>query len=93
MPCPYGIDIPTIFKHYNSCVNDGYIAQSTEQKDFKKLKKIYLSTYDKAVESIRQADHCFSCNTCVSHCPQHIRIPRELRRIDNYVESLKQENI
>ena len=93
MPCPYGIDIPTIFKHYNSCVNDGYIAQSTEQKDFKKLKKIYLSTYDKAIESIRQADHCISCNTCVSHCPQHIRIPRELRRIDNYVEALKQEKL
>jgi hypothetical protein len=93
MPCPYGIDIPTIFKHYNSCVNDGFIAQSTDQKDFKKLKKIYLSTYDKAVETIRQADHCISCNTCVSHCPQHIRIPRELRRIDNYVEALKQEKL
>ena len=51
------------------------------------------ATYDKAVETIRQADHCISCNTCVSHCPQHIRIPRELRRIDNYVEALKQEKL
>jgi predicted aldo/keto reductase-like oxidoreductase len=93
MPCPYGIDIPTIFKHYNSCVNDGYIAQSTEQKDFKKLKKIYLTTYDKAIETVRQADHCISCNQCSPHCPQHIRIPQELRRIDQYVESLKQETL
>ncbi len=93
MPCPYGIDIPGIFKHYNSCVNDGFIAQSTEQKDFKKLKKAYLASYDKAIETVRQADHCISCNTCVSHCPQHIRIPRELRRIDDYIEQLKQETL
>jgi hypothetical protein len=93
MPCPFGIDIPTIFKHYNDAVNEGTIAQSVEQKDFKKLKKAYLTSYDKAIESIRQADHCISCNQCVPHCPQQIRIPRELRRIDNYIEKLKQETL
>ena len=25
MPCPYGLDIPTIFSHYNKCVNEGLI--------------------------------------------------------------------
>ena len=93
MPCPYGIDIPSIFKHYNGCVNEGVIAQSTEQKGFRKLKKAYLASYDKAIESVRQADHCISCNSCVPRCPQGIRIPRELRRIDDYVESLKQETL
>ena len=93
MPCPYGIDIPSIFKHYNSSVNDGLIAQSAGQKDFKKLRKAYLTSYDKAIESVRQADHCISCNQCVPRCPQGIRIPRELRRIDNYVESLRQETL
>ena len=93
MPCPYGIDIPGIFKHYNNAVNEGTVAQSSDEKEFKKLKKLYLTTYDKAIASVRQADHCISCNQCVPHCPQHIRIPRELRRIDNYVESLKQETL
>jgi uncharacterized protein len=91
MPCPYGIDIPGIFRHYNGCVNDGTIAESTEQKDFKKLKRKYLTSYDKAIESVRQADHCVTCGECMSHCPQHIRIPQQLRRIDNYIENLKQE--
>jgi predicted aldo/keto reductase-like oxidoreductase len=27
------------------------------------------------------------------HCPQGIRIPEELRRIDAYVEKLKQEKL
>lgn len=93
MPCPFGINIPGIFAHYNSCVNEGSIAQSTEQKDFKKLKKKYITSYDKAIESVRQADHCIGCGQCMSHCPQHIRIPQELRRIDRYVEALKQENL
>ena len=93
MPCPYGIDIPGIFRHYNGCVNDGMIAESTEQKDFKKLKRKYLTSYDKAIESVRQADHCITCGECMSHCPQHIRIPQQLRRIDNYIENLKQETL
>ena len=93
MPCPYGIDIPGIFRHYNSCVNDGLIAESAAQKDFRKLKRKYLTSYDKAIESVRQADHCITCGECVSHCPQHIRIPQQLHRIDNYIENLKQETL
>ncbi len=93
MPCPYGIDIPGVFRHYNSCVNEGTIAESAAQEDFRKLRRKYLTSYDKAIESVRQADHCITCGECVSHCPQHIRIPAELRRIDAYVEKLKQSTL
>lgn len=89
MPCPYGINIPGIFKHYNSSVNEGLVAESSEQENFKTLKRKYLTSYDKAIESVRQADHCIGCGQCAPRCPQHIRIPGELRRIDRYVEKLK----
>ena len=93
MPCPYGIDIPTIFRHYNDAVNSGDIAQSCEQEHFQRLKRRYLVSYDRAVETVRQADHCVGCGQCKPHCPQSIDIPHELRRIDRYIENLKRETL
>jgi predicted aldo/keto reductase-like oxidoreductase len=89
MPCPYGIDIPGIFKHYNQMVNEGNMVQSAEQEDFRKLRRRYLVSYDRAIPTLRQASHCAGCKQCLEHCPQSIAIPRELRRIDAYVERLK----
>lgn len=90
MPCPWGIDIPGIFKHYNTSVTNGSFAQSPEQKNYRKLRNAYLSSYDKAIPTVRQADHCIGCGQCLMHCPQSIAIPTELHRIDRYVEKLKQ---
>ncbi len=89
MPCPYGVNIPEIFKHYNKCVNQGNVALNSEQENYRALRRAYLVSYDRAVESLRQANHCIGCRKCVEHCPQSIAIPRELRRIDAYVEKLK----
>ncbi len=93
MPCPWGIDIPGVFQHYNRAITSGTYAQSPEQKDYAKLKKAYLVSYDRAVASVRQASHCIHCNECLSHCPQSIAIPRELDRIARYVEDLKQDTL
>jgi len=93
MPCPWGVDIPGSFQHYNKAITEGTYAQSTAQKDYRKLKKAYLVGYNRAVESLRQADHCISCGVCVKHCPQSIKIPRELHRIARYVEDLKQDRL
>ena len=89
MPCPWGIDIPGIFQHYNTSITNGTYAQSKEQKGYKKLRDAYLTSYDKAIPTVRQADHCIGCGECMTHCPQSIAIPDELHRIDQYVERLK----
>ncbi|MBO4499903.1 MAG: aldo/keto reductase [Bacteroidaceae bacterium] len=93
MPCPWGIDIPGIFQHYNTSVTEGTYAQSREQKDYNRLKRIYLASYEHAIPTVRQADHCITCGECLSHCPQSIRIPQELKRIADYVEKLKQDTL
>ena len=93
MPCPWGIDIPGIFKHYNTSVTEGRYAQTREQKEYQKLKRAYLVSYDRAIPTLRQADHCIHCGECLSHCPQSIPIPDELLRINRYVEHLKQDTL
>ncbi|MBQ2919037.1 MAG: aldo/keto reductase [Bacteroidales bacterium] len=91
MPCPYGIDIPAILLHYNKCVNAGEVAQSIEDENYRKARRAYLVSYDRAVPKLRQADRCIGCNTCVEHCPQRIKIPQELHKISNYIENLRRE--
>ncbi len=93
MPCPYGIDIPGIFKHYNKCVNEGNVPQSVEQENYRKLRRAYLVSYDRSIPTLRQADHCTHCKQCVPKCPQSISIPRELSRIDRFVENLKRNTL
>jgi len=89
MPCPYGVNIPGIFKFYNDNVNAGTYATTPEQKHYAHLRRRYLLKYDKAVPTIRQASHCIGCGRCLDACPQHIAIPNELHRIDAYIEKLK----
>lgn len=89
MPCPYGLDIPAIFTHYNKCINEGNIATDTRDPDYARARRAFLVGYDRSVPKLRQASHCIGCGECVRHCPQNIRIPAEMRRIDAYVERLK----
>ena len=90
MPCPYGLDIPGIFVHYNKCVNEGNTPASSGDEDYRRARRAFLVGYDRSVPRLRQADHCIGCGQCKPHCPQGIDIPEELRRIDRFVEDLKQ---
>lgn len=93
MPCPYGINIPAIFAHYNKCVNEDNLPLDKRDPNYVEARKAYLIGYDRAVEKLRQADRCISCGTCVSACPQSINIPKQLARINDYTERLKQEKL
>lgn len=91
MPCPYGIDIPAILIHYNKCVNEGNMPKSRQDENYRQARRAFLIGYDRSVPRLRQASHCIGCNQCSSHCPQNINIPKELQRIDTFVEQLKQD--
>ena len=90
MPCPYGIDIPSILLHYNRCVNEGNVPAGMQDENYAQARRAFLVGYDRAVPGLRQASHCIGCGQCAPHCPQQINIPHELHRIDQYVETLKQ---
>lgn len=89
MPCPYGIDIPSIFSHYNKCVNEGNVVSGVHSSEYATARRAFLIGYDRSVPKLRQADHCIGCGACAPHCPQQIDIPNELYKINDYVESLK----
>ena len=90
MPCPYGIDIPATLLYYNKCLNEDRMPVGAQNENYRKARREFLAGYDKSVPRLRQANHCIGCGKCVDHCPQRINIPRELHRIDAYVERLRQ---
>ena len=91
MPCPYGLDIPGIFAFYNKSLSEGNIATegTVEQREFRRARRAFLTTYDKSIERLRQADHCIGCGECLTHCPQSIKIPEKMHMIEDYTNRLK----
>ena len=89
MPCPYGVDIPAIFVHYNKVKNQGRLPLNAQSPEYAKLRREYLVGQDRAVPKLRQASHCIGCGQCKPHCPQNINIPAELRLIEKFAENLR----
>jgi predicted aldo/keto reductase-like oxidoreductase len=92
MPCPYGVDIPGVFAHYNSIVSDDKRLHSSRDPNYREARKAFLVGYDRTVPKLRQANHCIGCPAvCKPLCPQSIDIPKEMRRVNDYAEQLKQK--
>jgi predicted aldo/keto reductase-like oxidoreductase len=89
MPCPYGLDIPQIFAHYNKCVSAGQLLQSSSDPEYRKARRAFLVGYDRSVPRLRQANRCIGCDQCKPKCPQNIDIPAEMTRVDAYAEKLR----
>ena len=99
MPCPYGINIPAIFSHYNKCIKEGNLVNMEQDitklqgdPEYLRARRAFLIGYDRSVPRIRQADHRIGCGQCNPHCPQRINIPREMQKVNDYVEKLKNPN-
>ena len=66
MPCPYGLDIPSLLTFRN---------EMRAAKTPMSARRI-VEAYAKAVpEPLRRSDHCTGCGRCTPHCPQLIDIP------------------
>lgn len=89
MPCPYGINISGVFAHYNRCLNEGNFPDNEQDPNYRKARHAFLVELDRSVEKLRQANHCTGCGICTKKCPQHIRIPDEMVKIDRFIESLR----
>ena len=63
--------------------------RNEKDSDYKRARKAFLVGYDYSVPRLRQAEHCIGCGRCKSHCPQRIDIPKELAKIDEFVNNLK----
>ena len=90
MPCPYGLDIPQVFAHYNKCVSAGQMLKSSGDENYKAARRAFLVGYDRSVPKLRQANHCINCDQCLPKCPQGLRIPTEMAKVDAYAEKLRQ---
>ncbi|WP_262397515.1 aldo/keto reductase [Zongyangia hominis] len=75
MPCPAGVDIPEVFKIYNTL---------QQRKRSSPTKLIYTKFLDPA----KRADNCVRCGKCLEHCPQHIQIPDRLEEADTAINAL-----
>ncbi|MBO4901421.1 MAG: aldo/keto reductase [Lachnospiraceae bacterium] len=70
MPCPAGVDIPGCFRCLNVTGVDGYVSGFREYFMCTALKK-----------TPGYASLCRECGKCETHCPQHIAIRQELKKV------------
>ncbi len=89
MPCPYGLDIPGIFKYYNKCLNEGLLREDTGDAEYRRARRAFLQGYNSSVPRLRQAEQCIGCGQCMEACPQHIKISDHMREIDRFAENLR----
>ncbi|GHT14203.1 aldo/keto reductase [Bacteroidia bacterium] len=90
MPCPAGVNIPMVFKHYNQCVSDSNVPDlaAPRDKEFKQKRKAFLAS-QLGIDSKWRADRCTGCNHCLPLCPQHIPITTKIQEIAALVKALK----
>ncbi|MBQ0072527.1 MAG: aldo/keto reductase [Spirochaetales bacterium] len=77
MPCPKGVDIPSIFHFWNLMYIDKKMGARFEFAQVMGLKK-----------TPGFADLCVECGKCEKHCPQHIEIRKKLKEADKDLRPL-----
>lgn len=76
LTCPSGVDIPENFAKYN----DYFLFGSPETKEE------YQFHYQALIMENEMASSCIKCGACEEHCPQHIPIIQELKKVKELYE-------
>lgn len=77
MPCPKGVDIPSVFYYYNLMHMEKKFASRIEFAQAMALRK-----------NPGFASQCIDCGKCELHCPQHIKIREVLKDADKALRPL-----
>ncbi len=78
MPCPFGVNIPSCFEHYNTYQMFG--------KKFMAKAFYHVQLGGIVGENESMASLCTACGKCVSRCPQNIDIPKEMQNVKKSME-------
>jgi len=91
MPCPYGVNIPANLRVADACTSQLNMPNpdGEHDKEYMRKRRLFLNRYKNAMEPEQRAEFCINCGQCQPKCPQGIRIPRELEKIQTLVEKLK----
>ena len=79
MPCPAGVNIPLCFEKYN----DKYLFGSIGARV---MYQVQLG--DIMGDKVSKASLCIDCGKCEKHCPQHIEIRKELKKVSKELEGV-----
>lgn len=86
MPCPFGVDIPGNFAYYNGVINKGDLPEKTAA-NYKEKLQAFQDGYKKSLDKAEWASACRDCEACLPKCPQQIRIPNQLSRINDLLNA------
>ena len=83
MPCPFGVDIPGNFGFYNDAMNNKLLPLPEKSSPtYAKRQAEFADQYLKHFPAEARANQCMDCEACLTKCPQGIRIPNQLSRIN-----------
>ena len=71
MPCPAGVNIPLCFEKYNDKYMFGTMG----------ARVMYEVQLGGVMGKSSRASQCIGCGKCEMHCPQHIEIRKELKKV------------
>jgi len=77
MPCPQGIDIPTLFRCYNTMYS--------ERKQAGRFQYVLSASFTREATF---ASACIRCGKCETHCPQGIPIREKIKEADKALRPL-----